>query len=45
MWALKVTRPTIAARAADGSALTFRSWYINWLHEADETLFKTRRES
>ncbi|MDR2987339.1 MAG: SMI1/KNR4 family protein [Nocardiopsaceae bacterium] len=31
--------------AADGSALTFGRWYLNWLSEAEETVFKTRSEA
>jgi hypothetical protein len=28
--------------AADGSALTFGCWYLNWLDEAEEAICKTR---
>jgi len=33
------------AIAADGSALTFGGWYLNWLRETEGTVFKTRREA
>jgi hypothetical protein len=32
-------------RANDGSTLTFGHWYLNWLNEAERTVFKTRQHS
>lgn len=31
--------------AADGSALTFRRWYLTWLNDAEQSVFNTRRRS
>lgn len=31
--------------ANDGSTLTFGHWYLNWLDEAERTVFKTRPHS
>jgi len=30
-----------ASTANDGSTLTFGRWYLNWLNEAERTVFKT----
>jgi hypothetical protein len=35
----------VPSKANDGSALTFRHWYLNWLNEAERTVFETRRNS
>jgi hypothetical protein len=32
------------AIAGDGSALTFGRWYLDWLNEAEQTVFKTRSQ-
>jgi hypothetical protein len=33
------------ATAADGSALTFGRWYAKWLDDAEQSVFKTSRQS
>ena len=35
----------VPSKANDGSALTFRHWYLNWLNEAERTVFETGRHS